>query len=56
MINIREDIRHLFTSKRCVADFMRIESDVVRRFKNRYTGRFQRGGRVFYIKMHDRIG
>ena len=56
MINVREDIRGLFAREIEVGDFLDIECEVVRRFKNRITGRFERDGRAFYIKKHYRLG
>jgi heptose I phosphotransferase len=56
MIYVRPDAREVFARETSVADFLRIPSDVVRRFKNRVTGRFVRGGRAYYIKVHHPSG
>jgi heptose I phosphotransferase len=56
MIYVRPDARGYFEGEKAVDDFLQIPCDVVRRFKNRRTGRFERNGRAFYIKVHDRGG
>ena len=50
MIYIHPDHKELFTPFRSVDDFLKIDIDVVRDFKNRKTGRFEIGGKGFYIK------
>jgi heptose I phosphotransferase len=52
MIYIRQDLRQLFENFRTIDDFLRIEIDAVRDFKNRKTGRFTLGQKAFYIKKH----
>ena len=54
MIYLRHDIAALFETERTVSDFLAIDCEVARDFKNRQTGRFERDGRAFYIKKHDR--
>ena len=44
MIYIHPDHKELFTPFRSVDDFLKIDIDVVRDFKNRKTGRFEIGG------------
>ena len=56
MIQVEATASHWFAREKTVADFLRIPCETVRRFKNRRTGRFERGGRVFYIKMHEAGG
>lgn len=56
MIDLRDDVRHLFTSEKSVADFFAIDGRVYRRYHNRHTLRFERGGRAFYIKCHGGVG
>ena len=52
MIYIRQDLRQLFENFRTIDDFLRIEIETVRDFKNRKTGRFTLGQKSFYIKKH----
>lgn len=56
MIYIHPDHKELFTPFRSVDDFLKIDIDVVRDFKNRKTGRFEIGGKGFYIKKHFECG
>jgi heptose I phosphotransferase len=56
MIWIRGDVQSLFAGAERVEDFGRIPSEVARRFRNRHTGRIERGGRGFYIKYHGPLG
>lgn len=56
MIRVEVTASHLFSREKTVADFLRIDCETVRRFKNRRTGRFERNGRTFYIKMHEAGG
>lgn len=52
MIFIKQEYEKLFAGFKSVDDFLRIEIDVVRKFKNRTTGRFEISGQGFYIKKH----
>jgi heptose I phosphotransferase len=56
MIYIRPEFESLFAGEQTVAGFFQIPYEVVRRFKNRSTGRFVRSGRTFYIKVHHPVG
>jgi heptose I phosphotransferase len=56
MIYVREDLKALFKEFRTVDDFLRINVDTVRDFKNRQTGRFELGHKAFYIKKHFEAG
>lgn len=56
MIYVRPDARPFFPTEKRVSDFTDIPCKVVRRFKNRHTGRFVRRGRAFYIKVHAPAG
>jgi heptose I phosphotransferase len=56
MIYVREDLKALFKEFRTVDDFLRINVDTVRDFKNRQTGRFELGNKAFYIKKHFEAG
>ena len=56
MIYIREDLKELFKEFRTIDDFMQIDIDIVRDFKNRKTGHFELGSKVFYIKKHFKSG
>ncbi|NIT57667.1 MAG: lipopolysaccharide core heptose(I) kinase RfaP [Aliifodinibius sp.] len=56
MIYIREDLRELFKEFCTIDDFMQIDIDIVRDFKNRKTGRFRLGSKAFYIKKHFKSG
>ena len=55
MIYVRPESNPLFSGERTVSDFLRIECEIVRRFKNRTTGRFVRNGRA-HIKVHQPSG
>lgn len=52
MIYIKSEYKSLFAKFKSIDDFMRIEIDIVRNFKNRTTGRFEVKGQGFYIKKH----
>lgn len=52
MIYLRKEVRELFSEERTFSDFLRIPTKCVRAFNNRHTGRFERHGRSFYIKVH----
>lgn len=52
MIYIHPDHSTLFSQFHTVDDFLKIDIDIVRDFKNRKTGRFEMGGKGFYIKKH----
>ena len=56
MITIGPDHNELFAPFCSVDDFLKIEADLVRDFKNRKTGRFELGGQGFYIKKHFECG
>jgi len=56
MIEVYPDYIELFSRFRRVDDFLKIDIDVVRDFKNRKTGRFEIDGRGFYIKKHFECG
>lgn len=56
MIYIRSDIKNLFDQFKQFEDFMSLEIDIVRDFKNRKTGRFEIAGKGFYIKKHFACG
>jgi len=56
MITIHPNHSTLFSQFRCVDDFLKIEVDVVRDFRNRKTGRFEIDGKGFYIKKHFECG
>lgn len=56
MITIHPDYTTLFSGLHTVDDFLKIEVDLVRNFKNRKTGRFEIGGKGFYIKKHFECG
>jgi heptose I phosphotransferase len=52
MIYIKDEYENLFAAYKSVDDFLRIDINVSRLFKNRTTGRFEINGRGFYIKKH----
>ena len=57
MIYVRADVKDLFAAERSVADFLRIDGEVVKHVvRTRRTSRFRRGGRTFYMKTHWGIG
>lgn len=57
MIYVRDDVRPLFRNERTVADFLRIDGEVIKHaVPTRRTSRFQRGGRSFYMKTHWGVG
>ena len=56
MIDIYPDYTELFSQFHTVNDFLNINVDLVRDFKNRKTGRFEMGGNGFYIKKHFECG
>ena len=56
MIYIHPDYAKLFVQFDTVDDFMNIDIDIYRDFKNRKTGRFEIDGNGFYIKKHFECG
>ena len=56
MIDIYPDYTALFSGLRSIDDFLTIDFEIVRDFKNRKTGRFEMGGQGFYIKKHFECG
>jgi heptose I phosphotransferase len=53
----RDDVQALFRDERTVADFMRIDGEVIKHaVRTRRTSRIQRGGRLFYMKTHWGVG
>ena len=56
MIHLRNDVKALFAGEKTVSDYFSISGPVLRHSQNRYTLRFERAGRAFYIKCHDGIG
>lgn len=57
MIYLRDDVRPLFRSEHTVADFLCIDGEVIKHaVPTRRTSRFQRGGRLFYMKTHWGVG
>ncbi|MHC4950381.1 MAG: lipopolysaccharide core heptose(I) kinase RfaP [Planctomycetota bacterium] len=56
MIYIHPDYSELFSSFRSIDDFLGIDIEIVRDFKNRKTGRFEIDGKGFYIKKHFECG
>jgi heptose I phosphotransferase len=56
MIEIYPKYKELFNPFQTVDDFLKIEVELVRDFKNRKTGRFEINGRGFYIKKHFECG
>ncbi|OQY03013.1 MAG: hypothetical protein B6I25_08595 [Planctomycetales bacterium 4572_13] len=46
----------VFGGLRSVDDFLNLDVELVRDFKNRKTGRFEMGGKGFYIKKHFACG
>ena len=56
MIYIREDAQDLFKAFSTLDDFMQLEVNLVRDFKNRKTGHFKLGKKTFYIKKHFAAG
>ncbi len=56
MIEICKDYKELFKQYHSVDDFLKIDIDTVRDFKNRKTGRFEIDGKGFYIKKHFACG
>lgn len=56
MIYIYPDYSELFGSFRSIDDFLGIDIETVRDFKNRKTGRFEVDGKGFYIKKHFECG
>ena len=57
MIYLRDDVKPLFSGERTVADFLRIDGEVVKHVvSTRRTSRFRRGGRSFYLKAHWGVG
>lgn len=57
MIYVRDDVKPLFPSERTVVDFLRIDGEVIKHaVPTRRTSRFQRGGRLFYMKTHWGVG
>ena len=56
MIELYPDYAEIFGSYHSVDDFLVIDVDLVRDFKNRKTGRFEIDGKGFYIKKHFECG
>ena len=56
MITIYPDYSELLSRFRSVDDFLKIDVDLVRDFKNRKTGRFEIDSNGFYIKKHFACG
>lgn len=56
MIEIYPDYKECFKSFKTVEDFLKIDVELVRDFKNRKTGRFEINGEGFYIKKHFECG
>jgi len=56
VIDVRDDVAELFAGEQTIDDFLAIEGVEARRFGNRSTRRFERGGRGFYIKAHGPTG
>ena len=57
MIYVRDDMRPLFSRECTIADFLRIDGEVIKHAVcTRRTSRFQRSGRLFYMKTHWGIG
>ena len=56
MIELNPDHKELFGRFQTVDDFLKIEVDLVRDFKNRKTGRFELDGKIYYIKKHFACG
>ena len=57
MIYIRPDLRDVFANERTVSDFLRVQAEVYKQVvSTRRTLRFERGGRVFFIKIHSGVG
>jgi heptose I phosphotransferase len=56
MITIHPDYTALFSRFLTIDDFMKIDIEIVRDFKNRKTGRFELEGKGFYIKKHFECG
>ena len=56
MIDVRDDVAELFAGEQTIDDFLAIDGVETRRFGNRSTRRFERGGRGFYIKTHGPAG
>ncbi len=56
MINVRDDVAELFAAEQTIDDFLAIDGVETRRFGDRSTRRFERGGRGFYIKTHGPSG
>jgi heptose I phosphotransferase len=52
MIYIKPEYKNLFAEFKSINDFLKIDINVVRDFKNRKTGRFEIEGQGFYIKKH----
>lgn len=56
MIYIRDDLKPLFPEA-SVTEFMKIEGETVKHVvEDRHTFRFERGGRLFYMKTHFGVG
>ena len=56
MIYIHPDYSELLGRFHSIDDFLNIDIDIVRNFKNRKTGRFEINGKGFYIKKHFECG
>jgi heptose I phosphotransferase len=56
MITLHPDYAVYFKDLTSVDDFLEINAELARDFKNRKTGRFERDGKGFYIKKHFECG
>lgn len=56
MIDVHDDVAELFDGEQTIDGFLSIDGVEARRFGNRSTRRFERGGRGFYIKTHGPTG
>ncbi len=56
MISIKSKYKKLFADFKSIDDFLQIDIDIVRIFKNRTTGYFEISGHGFYIKKHSACG
>jgi hypothetical protein len=56
MIDIYPDYKKFFAPFKTVDNFLKIDVELVRDFKNRKTGRFFIDGKGFYIKKHFACG
>ena len=56
MITLHPDYAACFKGLTKIDDFLEIDAELARDFKNRKTGRFERNGKGFYIKKHFECG